>query len=281
MAEYKVTWAVSPQAQNTTLLLNAQAVNAAGPVTLLQNTPSVNQCGYQLIFTSAGVAVLSTVVITGTAGQFSCAAATLVIGMELTISGTFGGTGSITGYSDPTTYWIIATNGTTTFTLSTTKGGAGVVTTAGTPTGLTYTLTNVGATYTIVGEKVGQVLGTTTEVLTVPTGTTANSVNYYSNVISITASTALVGVQSIGITGKLAIPRCRIHAVNMVGAATAGTIDIVMAGSGKNVLHLDTPATTAFSNSIDTGAIAVLSATAGDYATVTLVNTTFVTLICG
>ena len=89
---------------------------------------------------------LSSVIITGTAGQFSCSAAaeTLVVGQPVVISGTFGGTGSITGYTDPTTYYIVATNGSTTFTLSTTVGGAGVTTTAGTPTGLTYTVsTNV------------------------------------------------------------------------------------------------------------------------------------------
>ena len=84
-------------------------------------------------------------VITGTAGQFSCTAssAPLVVGQSLTISGTYGGTGSISGYADPTTYYIVATNGSTTFTLSTTAGGSGVTTTAGTPTGLTYTLSTI------------------------------------------------------------------------------------------------------------------------------------------
>jgi len=88
---------------------------------------------------------LSGVAITGTAGQFSCSAAPypLLVGMSITINGTFGGTGSITGYTNGTKYFITATNGSTTFTLSTTYGGAGVVTTAGTPTGLTYTATNV------------------------------------------------------------------------------------------------------------------------------------------
>jgi hypothetical protein len=83
---------------------------------------------------------LTGVTITGTAGQFSCTAApfALAIGQSLTISGTFGGTGSITGYTNPTTYYIIATNGSTTFTLSATSGGAAITTTAGTPTGLTY-----------------------------------------------------------------------------------------------------------------------------------------------
>ena len=85
---------------------------------------------------------LTSVVITGTAGQFSCTASavSLAVGQSLTLSGTYGGTGSIAGYTDPTTYYIVATNGSTTFTLSTTPGGAGVTTTAGTPTGLTYTL---------------------------------------------------------------------------------------------------------------------------------------------
>jgi len=96
---------------------------------------------------SAGAIVTATiggtltgVSITGLAGQFSCSAApfTLAIGQSLTISGTFGGTGSITGYTNPTTYYIIATNGSTTFTLSATSGGTAITTTVGTPTGLTY-----------------------------------------------------------------------------------------------------------------------------------------------
>lgn len=88
---------------------------------------------------------LSGVTITGTAGQFACTATTypLSVGDQITISGTYGGTGSITGYSNPTTYFVVATNGSTTFTLSTTTGGSGVVTTAGTPTGLTYTIQTI------------------------------------------------------------------------------------------------------------------------------------------
>jgi len=101
---------------------------------------------YNLATSPTASATLSGVIITGVAGQFSCNAAsvTLVVGQSLTISGTYGGTGSITGYVNPTTYYIVATNGSTTFTLSTTVGGSGVTTTAGTPTGLTYTLsTNI------------------------------------------------------------------------------------------------------------------------------------------
>ena len=102
---------------------------------------------------------LTGVTITGVAGQFACSASSvnLTVNQQLTISGTFGGTGSITGYVNPTTYFIIATNGSTTFTLSAAYGGTAITTTAGTPTGLTYTaapsLSKVGL-FTAVGTTV-------------------------------------------------------------------------------------------------------------------------------
>ena len=105
-------------------------------------TKYISSGSFNLATSATASETLSGVAITGTAGQFSCTASTvaLVIGQSIVISGTFGGTGSITGYANPTTYYIVATNGSTTFTLSTTAGGSGVTTTAGTPTGLTYTL---------------------------------------------------------------------------------------------------------------------------------------------
>lgn len=120
----------------------ATAKNAffKGQAVTITGTPPTgfsNNTTYYVIGTGLN-ATLSGVQITGTAGQFSCTAATLVVGMQVTISGTFGGTGSITGYANPTTYIISATNGSTTFTLQTLASGA-IVTTAGTPTGLTYT----------------------------------------------------------------------------------------------------------------------------------------------
>jgi len=87
---------------------------------------------------------LSGVAIAGTAGQFSCNATTLVLGQAITISGTLSGSGSITGYTSPTTYYIIATNGSTTFTLSATANGSAITTTAGTTTGLTVAITTYG-----------------------------------------------------------------------------------------------------------------------------------------
>jgi len=105
-------------------------------------TKYVSANTFNLATSTTASAAISGVTITGVAGQFSCGASSvaLAVGQSITISGAYGGTGSITGYVNPTTYYIIATNGSTTFTLSTTAGGSGVTTTAGTPTGLTYTL---------------------------------------------------------------------------------------------------------------------------------------------
>jgi hypothetical protein len=87
---------------------------------------------------------LTSVAIAGTAGQFTCTATNLAIGQAITISGTLTGSGSITGYTNPTTYYIIATNGSTSFTLSASAGGSAITTTAGTTVGLTVAITRYG-----------------------------------------------------------------------------------------------------------------------------------------
>jgi hypothetical protein len=144
---------------------------------------------------------VSGVKIVGTAGQFTCTNAVLSVGQTITISGTFGGTGSITGYTNPTTYRISATNGSTTFTLVT-AAGAAIVTTAGTPTGLTYTI-GVGiqgttgifacaATTLLVGQQV-IVSGTLTG-----TGTITGYTNPTTYVISATNGSTLFQLVTTG-----------------------------------------------------------------------------------
>ena len=98
----------------------------------------------QSISTSLDSGTLITgVAISGTAGQFTCSNTILAVNDIVTITGTFGGTGSITGYTSGTLYKVSAITGTspnvTGFTL-TTESGTAIVTTAGTPTGLTYLL---------------------------------------------------------------------------------------------------------------------------------------------
>ncbi|NBY39418.1 MAG: hypothetical protein EBQ66_00515, partial [Flavobacteriia bacterium] len=137
------------------------------------------------LVTTLTTTTLSTVVITGTAGQFSCASTQLKVGQTVVISGTLGGTGTITGYTNPTTYVIGVTNGTTTFTLFT-SAGAAIVTTAGTPTGLTYTSGHAGTGLTfyvnppdINNTYVSQMtLTTSTTNPGIPLGITVDSMGY-------------------------------------------------------------------------------------------------------
>ena len=127
---------------------------------------------------STGLAGTITV---ATGGNFTCGtASTFTIGQPIVITGTFS-SGSITGYTTGTTYYIIATNGTTTFQLSATHGGAAVTTTAGTATpGATFTKASIsvaGTTVTVKtsddhGLRVGNAI-----YLTGSTGVTGGPVN--------------------------------------------------------------------------------------------------------
>ena len=88
----------------------------------------------------------ATVATSGSAGQFTCGNSTLAVADRITITGTLGGSGTITGYTSGTVYKVSAITGTspnvTGFTL-TTESGAAIVTTAGSLTGLTYTTETV------------------------------------------------------------------------------------------------------------------------------------------
>ena len=88
----------------------------------------------------------ATVATSGTGGEFTCGASTLAVADRVIITGTLGGTGTITGYATGTVYKVSAITGTspnvTGFTL-TTEAGSAVVSTAGTLTGLTYIVETV------------------------------------------------------------------------------------------------------------------------------------------
>jgi len=118
---------------------------------------TLNQSGTAATFTSVGnllgctgitfttavtryaVLNLSSVAITGAAGTFSCTATTgIPLGAVVYISGTLTGTGKIPSYPATTAYYVILTNGTSTFTLSASYGGTAISTTAGTTTGLLF-----------------------------------------------------------------------------------------------------------------------------------------------
>ena len=150
---------------------------------------------------------ISGVTITGTSGQFGCTCTGMVVGATIAISGTYGGTGSITGYSNPTTYYVSATNGTSTLTLQTLALVA-IVTTAGTPTGLTYTPGAAGTGNTAFG---GSALSTSTS------GGSNTAIGY----LSLSADTAGLYNTAVGWSGGQSITGGQYNTV--VGGGALGT----------------------------------------------------------
>jgi len=236
--------------------------------------------------TMPGGGTLTTVQITGTAGQFSCASTVLYVGMTVTISGTFGGTGSITGYVNPTTYRISATNGSTTFTLTTT-GGSAIVTTAGTPTGLTYTAANF-----ITGGRT--VVSTTASYITINSVVYARIVlNAAPNLTSAT-NTAVVNLtlnSSAASTYNTALSTARTDFLipqSQFASVTLATTDVLSAATfltgGQTVssftANYTTISGTAYARIIMSGA-ATSTSTAGTGNNVTVTSTSAATATYG
>jgi hypothetical protein len=98
--------------------------------------------GTTVVSSALAVPILNAVAVTGTAGQCSCTATTgLYVGQTVAVTGT--STGTATGLTSGVTYYIIATNYSTTFTLSASSGGPAITTTAGSTTGLVFTISQI------------------------------------------------------------------------------------------------------------------------------------------
>jgi len=154
--------------------------------------------------TATGTA-LAGVATTGTGGQISFTSNTSVYtGQYVTVSGTAGGTGSITGYSNPTTYILSAVTATTA-TLLTTASGA-VASTAGTITGLTFTLgaaprAMTVAGYDYYGQAMSEVITSSSSVSTAVSGKKA-----FYQISSITSAGATGTAVTAGTTDVIGLP---------------------------------------------------------------------------
>jgi len=132
-----------------------------------------------------------------------------------------GGTGTITGYSNPTTYILTAVTATTA-TLTTTAGAA-VVTTAGTPTGLTYTLGVAPQTATISGyDYYGQAM---TQAITTSSAvsTAVNTTKAFYQITSIAIGGATGTALTVGTTDVLGLPVRAIDGAYIVNAGWNNT----------------------------------------------------------
>ena len=212
-------WDIVPQAAVANNIAASQTPAAAGALTLTAGTSvkSVTTVagtaafsldvprGVSVTTATAAVATLSSVVIAGTGGQITFTSQSgLVTGQRLTISGTLGGTGTITGYTNPTTYILTAVTATSA-TLTTTAGAA-VVTTAGTPTGLTYTLGVAPVTVTVSGFDVyGQAMS---EAITssAAVSTAVSGLKAFYLITSVRVSGATGTALTVGTTNVLGLP---------------------------------------------------------------------------
>jgi hypothetical protein len=196
--------------------------------------------GVSVTTATAAVATLSTVVIAGTGGQITFASqAGLVTGQRMTISGTLGGTGTITGYTNPTTYILTAVTATSA-TLTTTAGAA-VVTTAGTPTGLTYTLGVAPVTVTVSGfDYYGQAMS---EAITssAAVSTAVSGLKAFYLVTSVSVSGATGTALTVGTTDVIGLPIRVFDAGYIVNAKYNNTL---AANAGNFVAAATATATT-------------------------------------
>jgi hypothetical protein len=246
-------WDVIPQAAVANNIAASQTPAAAGALTLTAGT-SVKSIittagtsafaldvprGVRVTTATAAAATLSGVVIAGTGGQITFTSqAGLVTGQRLTISGTLGGTGTITGYTDPTTYVLTAVTATSA-TLTTTAGAA-VVTTAGTPTGLTYTLGVAPVTVTVSGVDVyGQ---TMSEAITssAAVSTAVNGLKAFYLITSVSVSGATGTALTVGTTNVLGIP---VRVTNVAYVASVKSNN-ALAQDGGNFIAADTATAT-------------------------------------
>ena len=188
-----------------------------------------------LVVQTSATGTVSSPAVTSTGGTFSCTSTRLILGNTVTITGTNSGTGSINGYTSGSVYYIIDTNGSTTFTLSTTLGGSAVVTTAGTLTGLTFTQAGSvagllpGMSITGTGVPAGTSIADTY----IPSSTTIPLVSSTTG-LAVTLTQQAAGTYTFG-TSSINVANTT---VNYINAGAGININIEMGGN-KSMLSND------------------------------------------
>ena len=169
---------------------------------------------------------------------------------------------------------------------------------------------DTGITFTINGAVVGALDGHSASTVNYPevvagaaAGAAVNSVYYYSRIDSIVISGAAAGTLTVGTTGSLALPRCRVKGFYIVGGAGAGSLKIdrhswttnlgsvttvppvhtsVTPGIAINVLDVTTPAGATLTQFLSLPGQGILTGQQPtDFAVVVDTAITDYTLFCG
>jgi len=174
------------------------------------------------------------------------------------------------------------------------KEGSGyrlVFTSAGNDSGITFTINGA-----VVGNLVdGASAVNYPEVVTGGNAGAVNSVYYYSRIDSIVISGAAAGTVSVGTTGSLALPRCRVKGFYIVSAAGAGSLKIdrhthtvtpgtpttVTPGIAENILDITTPGGVTLTQFLSLPGQGILTGKQqNDFAVVVATTLTDFTLFC-
>ena len=172
------------------------------------------------------------------------------------------------------------------------KEGAGykvIITSAGNDSGITFTINGA-----IVGQltQQGQVPNPNNpEVLAGGNAGAVTSAYFYSRVDSIVISAAAAGTVSVGTTGDLALPRCRIKGFYILSAAGAGSLKVNRFSyttsayptvAVESLLDITTPAGATLTQFLSLPGQGILTGQQhNDFAVVTLATSTDYTLFCG
>jgi hypothetical protein len=176
------------------------------------------------------------------------------------------------------------------------KEGAGyrlVFTSAGNDSGITFTINGA-----VVGNLNPQGASSINypEVITGGNAGAVNSVYYYSRIDSIVISGAAAGTLSVGTTGSLALPRCRVKGFYIVGGAGAGSLKIdrhthtvtpgapttVTPGIADNILDVTTPVGATLTQFLSLPGQGILTGQQhNDFGVVVDTGLTDYTLFCG
>ena len=212
---YNATHALQAQAYLTetaadgTLTISGATITAVSRINVALTSPSV----------------------TGTKGQLSFSTTTPAVGHAIVVTGTL--TGTATGIVSGNTYYIIATNGSTTAQLSATPGGDPITTTAGTLTGLTLTRQAITVTYSAQAY--------------IPFG--ANAKVTISGFTNVTSGTYMCGGTSTATSVIIGAPSSGVPALS--GSQSVSTPTVTNAGAGFRVRAFPTATPMNTGNRVD------------------------------